>query len=428
MLLFQYECFMESLKYKVRRNMLKQMHDYRESPTWLNRGKKFNHSLRLCTSEYDRFNEIFSLCKVANRKENQLNLNILLANLVSHKYRRPIAVSLNVNDWKKNRYIKAGPTTTTLIYRLFELGFINLKKGYKNEKESRSSRIWATNKLFEYFPRSSTIVVNEPSELVELRDSNGKSVDFKDTVKTRRIRKILESVNRVNRYVNISFEGDPLSCSLVAIYNRKFTLYGRLHTTGNNHYQGLSSSERSEITINGKPVVELDYSGLHPHLLYANEGIQFEGDPYSMVDERPQARKLLKHILLCMLNSPNEITAERAANKWLYDNPEERKRLKSLGITRARPFIIAFKQSHKKISHYFCHGVKTGLKIMNRDSSIALDIINTFAKQGIPILAIHDSFIVQEQHKDYLLTQMKDAYARNTGGFRITIKGGDKYY
>lgn len=57
---------------------------------------------------------------------------------------------------------------------------------------------------------------------------------------------------------------------------------------------------------------------------------------------------------------------------------------------------------HQPIAKYFCKGKQTGMRIMNRDSKIALEIIDYFAKQDIPILVIHDSFIVQEQYRKEL--------------------------
>jgi len=33
-------------------------------------------------------------------------------------------------------------------------------------------------------------------------------------------------------------------------------------------------------------------------------------------------------------------------------------------------------EAHKPISHYFCKGKDTGMRIMNKDAKIALDIVN----------------------------------------------------
>jgi len=211
-----------------------------------------------------------------------------------------------------------------------------------------------------------------------------------------------------------------------------------LHTRGFQHYQGLGEQERAEITINGEPIIELDFSGLHPHLLYAKEGIQFSGDPYSLVFNNPRFRSFLKEALLSLLNATGiwvqnkktktkwfvkaENVAQAGINQRMGYDINLKQDLISNGISNAKDVIDTFKKAHKPIAHYFCCDNEIGLKIMNLDAQIALDIVDHFAKQGIPILAVHDSFIVQHKHKDELELTMNDVYQKHTGGFRCPIK------
>lgn len=46
-------------------------------------------------------------------------------------------------------------------------------------------------------------------------------------------------------------------------------------------WQNIPSEYRPHITINGKPMVEYDYSGLHPAILYAERGLAVPEDPYA---------------------------------------------------------------------------------------------------------------------------------------------------
>ena len=123
-----------------------------------------------------------------------------------------------------------------------------------------------------------------------------------------------------------------------------------------------------------------------------------------------------------MVNSKDEISAEKAANYWLYNNHDQREELNNIGIKSARPLIAQFRKALQPIQHYFCNGSETGLRLMNLDSRIALDIIDHFAKQDIPILAIHDSFIVQSKYKDELWHVMESTYEKHTNGFKCKIK------
>jgi hypothetical protein len=297
-----------------------------------------------------------------------------------------------------------------------------MEKGFKTVEVTRKTRIWATRKLLDLFPTYSNCVTSKPLELVILRNDRKKEIDYKDTAETWRIRTILKRVNEVNRKADILCEGYKLNADLVAIFTRKFTLYGRLHTRGFKHYQGLPGNDRKGITINREETIELDFKGFHPCILYAAEGIQYNEDPYSAIDNRGEVRRFLKQILINMINSKNDRQAELASNNYLFENHIEREKLAALGITRAKPLIESFKRVHRPIAHYFCSGAETGLRIMNKDSKIALTIINHFAKQNITILCLHDSFIVQRKYREELYQVMKNTYNRFTG-FEIQIKG-----
>jgi Mn-dependent DtxR family transcriptional regulator len=410
------------MKNGVRRNARKQVEEFRKTGAWLNSAVKFDHGLQLSEEARPRLSFLFEACNISPRKENVTALEVLVANLLDRKGSRPVIVSRDLSGWKKTPHVRAGHSVVSMMDKLHKEGLLEMKKGYQVGTESRQTRIWPTERLLSHFRELSHWgVIYVPVNLVELRDEKGRLKDYKDTHKTRRIRSILERANRVNQAADIRHGRQVLKASLVAVFNRKFTLYGRLHTRGYRHYQGYSEDERAKITINGESVIELDYSGMHPHLLYAKEGVQFRGDPYSIIDDRPEVRPFLKQILLCMLNAKDELAAERAANYWLYRNHEERESLKEMGITRAGPLMEAFRQKHERIDHYFCSGAETALRVMNLDATIALDIVDHFSGQGIPILAIHDSFIVQEGHCDELLEAMKRAYSKHTKGFEIPV-------
>ena len=398
---------------------------YRESGSWLNDSIPYNQDHYLDEENKTLAQKLLSDLKIKGgykAEQKQKDFEILLANLFDQK-RKPVSISLKQMDWKLSRYNKSSYFTVTLISQLKKNNYINMERGYYNIKDepSRLTRIWATKKLLSYFPEHPSMVLSKPTELVILHDEKGKPIDYKDTAETWRIREVLRRLNEVNGEADIRYQDFKLYAYLVAIFKERFTWYGRLHTKGFRHYQGFNEDERKDITINGESTVELDYSGLHPNLLYAAEGIQYSGDPYSIVDERSEVRPFLKHILLCMLNAKDKVNAERAANRWLYLHPRESKIFAATDITRARPLMDKFIEAHKPISHYFCKGKVTGMRIMNKDSKIALDIVNYFAKKKIPILCVHDSFLVQKQYKDELHQVMADTYHKHTG-FSIKIK------
>lgn len=416
------------------------------SKRWLKQSKIFDHSLKLKGDYKDvckrLFDEIIDVKGQKKIEQKLIDFEILIANLINSfnsrfkLHKRPISISRNSHSWTKNRYKKASPFTIELIKILEEKGMIEVRNGYYDRKQvvnqkrtnrSFNTRIWATENLIERFPVYNNNVISEPVSLIELKDKNGNLKDFRLNKKANQIEKILKKANQVNSNAVIIQNGYRLHTNLIAIFIEDFNNYGRLHTRGFRHHQLLSKDERKEIRINGNSVTELDYSGLHPNLLYAFEGIQYEGNPYSIINHnRPEVKKYLKFVLLCMINCNSEQEAIKVANMELHKfnkkKGEDQMVLQDLGINSPIPLIEELKRVHQPISHHFFNGKKTGLKLMYHDSSIALDVIKYFASRNIPILPIHDSFVVEEMYEETLRGIMLKSYQKHTKGYEIIIK------
>lgn len=401
-------------------------------------------------------------------------LGSILANLEHAKeYRSVLRVSRDLGGKRASKQY-GDPTpemVIELVDRLLEVGYIDQAPGFhfdKKPSEARQTRIWALPKLLEDMPTLQHGIVRQPRQLVELRDFPriervkrrvwdwkhrkyitrtvkkripGKRLPYDDTADTCHIRQVLERANVVNaqasiRYCDEDDEHFDLAPAMKAIFVGRLSYYGRLHTSGGRykepHHQGLPKAERQTITIDAEAVTELDFSGLHPRLLYAKQKEQYDDDPYMAVGRElidvtglaSETYRLLrgyfKVALLALLNSSDWQQAEGACNDWFRTgNRDDVKAVRSLGITRARPVLEAFMETHATIAHYFHSG--DGLKVMNLDARIATDIVDHFAQQYIPILPIHDSFIVQECHEDELRDVMNQVYGQHTGGFTCKI-------
>jgi len=460
---------MEKLRQKVEKKAYEEYQAEIGKGTWLNRAVSFNHNLNLRYQDRQKVKKLMDDIGIRPRKENTTALENIIANLLFTN--RPVIIPFLQSEWKQSPYTKAGPCSRNIITQMERKGLIRMKKGFQFENISRRSRIWPTERFLAYFPKFPNQVFINPVNLVVLKDENGKLKEYDETAETRRIKKILTKANDVNEQASIRYGKYVLHGHLVAKFKRKFTLYGRLHTMGCRHYQGYNEDERARFTINGDPVIELDFDGLHPNLLYASENLQSWQDPYSIIVDDPDKeirktlRKGMKKALLALINGKEKWTkpkqkgrghkkqklsaeniAQKAINKIIwYDKstyaeckekgleitPTKRLKMKEAarlrsaleakGITEAKQLIKAFKDAHPKIAHRFCTG-DVGMKLMNKDSKIALDIVQHFTNQGIPILCVHDSFLVQEQHRDELEKVMKRAYKKHTNGFRIGVE------
>lgn len=403
----------------LRAHARKRSREIEDEAGWLDKVPDFNQNLRLP----DRFNPmvqmLFERLDLQGRYTDQkrIDLEVLIANLIL--VRSPVKISYKRSNWN-TWYHRASYGTITIIEKMEAEGLLQMRKGYTDEQgNARRTRIWITLKLLEECPELHPDVIWEPVRLVELKDENGNLVTYKPNAESNRVEKILRKAKEVNDAAEIRFESFKINGTLIAVYIKDFQHYGRLHTRGYRHYQGMNSkTERPYITINGNPTIELDYSALHPYLLYAKEGIQYEGDPYAAVNSDPELRDIYKTAFVAMINAPFNL-AQKAINKKILDEYHIWGRR---GVKKARPVMDDILREHQPIAKYLCSEDGFGLRLMNKDAKIALNVIRRFVMKGIPILAVHDSFIVEEQHADLLTDVMKQAYRENTKGMEINLK------
>jgi hypothetical protein len=211
----------------------------------------------------------------------------------------------------------------------------------------------------------------------------------------------------------------PLDGQFYRVFNRSsFSYGGRFYGA---EYQQLNKEERKTILINGSPVCELDYSSLHIQMLYNLIGVQFEGDPYDLFDEDTILRNGVKLLFNIMLNAKSKLGAISSFNQKLFeDNKLQtlRETLIQKNITTQTLAQIIL-DSHPKIVQFINSDM--GIKLQNKDSMIAMRIIDHFTKKDIPCLCVHDSFIVPKRYKDELEGVMKEEY-RTEMGFDCVVK------
>ena len=248
----------------------------------------------------------------------------------------------------------------------------------------------------------------------------------------------LELVNAINARTEILYRAldvDELAfkrevVQLRPIHYRLFTddfrTHGRIYT-GRYGHQGLNKAERYTITFNGEPSTELDYSGLHPRMLYHRRGIDYTADPYAVSDDEDlnrAARPAVKKAFNALVNAKTRTSALSACNKALVekgktgDKLEKAKKLRaSLNAvgkkTKFANIIARVLERHDAIGDDF--GSDAGMRLMRIDSAIALEVMTTFAKRAIPILGVHDSFIVPKRYESRLRGVMNRAYLRRLG-------------
>jgi hypothetical protein len=172
---------------------------------------------------------------------------------------------------------------------------------------------------------------------------------------------------------------------------------------------GAPSIVRKYITINGNPTVDLDYSGIHVHLLYALKGINYADlneDAYTLDDGLPD-RKLNKLILLTAFNAKNSFDTASA----VFDDMRKKGKLTYYGLTEFDQIytkLELLKKKHKPIQGEIANDY--GRKLQYFDSCVIEKLIKHYTKKDIPILTVHDSVICEVQHAELVRDKMWKLY------------------
>jgi len=172
------------------------------------------------------------------------------------------------------------------------------------------------------------------------------------------------------------------------------------------------STIRKYITIQGDPTVELDFSAMHVHLLYAVKGVNYadkKEDAYTLASgahtlANPKDDRALNKLIL--LTAFNAKSSESAASA-VYDDLRTEGKLYRYSIQnhdRINAKLSLLKQKHPVISDMIADDY--GLKLQYYDSNVIERVIDHFTAIGIPVLTVHDSVICQAQHEELVRNVM----------------------
>ncbi len=193
--------------------------------------------------------------------------------------------------------------------------------------------------------------------------------------------------------------GDDSAKSLYRVFNGEWNRGGRLY---GGWWMCLDKEERPNLTIDGEPVVELDFSALHPSILFNVIEQPFEGDPYFLP---PYSRELCKETLQRLLNRSVKQGGSEIKRAQKNHPPE--------GVAFAT-FLADYIAYLSPLVKHFGKGL--GLVLQRADSELALDVLKRLDAQGIVALPVHDSFIVGTSHEQALFNAMQASFKDMFGG------------
>lgn len=406
---------------------------------------EFNTALDTLTEEVEQQEK-----RKRNRNpEDREKLRDVLGALVINLYEARIAHTLGTVGIRrdKKQYVSTGDySIETRFYSGIEISYVLIvtsscnglealgyitktKKGYINRatKEGKTTRYRATDKLMGFLsdiaqltPKKIIQRINTPH--VVLRNQNKQDIPYHTSLKTEYWEAELSTINEClkNTWLDLCISDDKFerlqmdqygkhlsdykrpssvdfnSCTLRRIFsNCDFEQGGRFY---GGWWQGIPSKYRRHIHIDGKDTVEIDYSSMHPVILYESLGISCPELPYDIGLDQVD-RDHIKTAFNALLNAkgkppkcPKEYDPEQQGSTWTK-------------------LLDTVKEKHKLIQDQFETGV--GLRLQRIDADIASKVMLHFVERGYPCLPVHDSFIVHHAMADELQEVMEEEFYKH---------------
>ena len=172
-------------------------------------------------------------------------------------------------------------------------------------------------------------------------------------------------------------------------------------------WQSIPSEYRPLISLNGDFTVELDYSSIHIHLLYALLQCPCPmDDPYVIGKLKRSHRDQTKQLMMMLINASSEKGALASAeNRGIFDVELPK------GIETPEDYVAEIYKNHEPIQQFFSSGY--GVKLQYTDSQIAEAVMLSMLPE--PCLPVHDSFIVRSTKAQKLRRIMNEEFRAVTG-------------
>lgn len=345
-----------------------------------------------------------------------------------------IGVPMSTSAWDTtSRYnaLKISKKIIPLIHRAHEVGLVDLASGSYGGPYcpgNRNTRIRASVQLQELFASATLRVEDikrpEDQECIILKEGES-LVEYEDDDNTRGMRQRLTAYNALLQrtfvdipqlelpYIDREITTGPDTGQMKRVAttsDKKFVhrIFSRGRWDMNGRFYGpwwqqVGKDWRSQIFINDEPTVEVDFKGLHISLLSLEAGVALEGDPYALPDAGLETipaslqRDLVKSLVLRAINAANR-RAAFASFREDWPAGHVAKRLTDQQLTQ---LLDLFTNQHPHLADKLC--ADHGIRLMYVDSRITDQVLTVATNLDLPVLGIHDSFIVPRDRLEMLL-------------------------
>ncbi|MBN8190428.1 hypothetical protein JF540_27765, partial [Salipiger thiooxidans] len=363
-----------------------------------------------------------------------------------------IGVHMSRNEYKAgSRYnaIHVSSRMIDVIKVLKEVGLIDLAPGFHvkdGAKSGRLTRIRASERLQAMFleakftwedvtlAEKEIIILKSKGEKVDNASKGGKRLEYEDTALTRDMRKQLREYNTLvsSHFIDIPsldeprIQPNPDDHKNIVRIGLRYSLSHRVFNRGSwemggryygGWWQRTNEKKRAQIAINNEPTVEVDFKGLHVAMLYAEAGLEMEHDPYDIQGEMLELygeslRPMVKRLALTAINAKDQKSAYLAFRDGFPTGDPA----KNMTNDMLNELLEAFLCRNPPLRDAVFSD--QGIRLMYKDSLITSSILGFFTLKGIPVLSVHDSYIIDHWHVDELRDVMAHA-SRATTGFEL---------
>lgn len=342
-------------------------------------------------------------------------LGNLIANLAvlasSHPPGSRLAISLKNNALTRyDRKEFPREVIKQMVDRMEDLGLVERFMGLRGRERTA---ITPAQGLISRLPqiRPGDIGRAPGAEPILLRVSHGTRkpkglLDYADNAESIAMRTDLETINQGLAKADIRLAGvHREDCQLVRIFQVEageaphFQHYGRMYRA---FWVNLAKTQRHLITINGEPVVDLDYRAMHIALAYHLQGAtMLDGDPYR-IPGLGGHRDGVKKAVSALLSKAGPIRQLSAELRALLPD----------GWT-GRQLTEAIREAHPVIAPLLGTAIAPILTRTESDLMVAV-LLRLFA-HGIVALPCHDGLLVGESFKADAIAAMSEVSVEMLG-------------
>lgn len=323
---------------------------------------------------------------------------------------------------------------TQVIDRLVEEGWAFGTRTKPSRYATRRSVIWPTPRLTPalLFIEAEHLA-HRPLNAILLRDENKRLIPYQETGETRAMRREVIEQNEALAALGVQIGEvtqmglyragngrviNTIKRELYRVFNQsRWDLGGRCY---GGWWQQLPKHERAKLILDGAASFEHDISACHLRIAYAYAGVslpqtdpyRLEGLPSILGASHDVARNAAKRAIMVLINAETAPSAHRAICRHLSEA--------NLPMHKTKEVVASIKISMPELKRIWHSGL--GLVFQRYDSDVAMRVMRSMRKKGVPVLPVHDSFIVRSSAE----MQLKEVVEREFEVCLSKLRSGSK--